>query len=538
MYLVKNAMRSISRSKGRNILIGIIVFVISFSACISLSIREASDTAAKEAMEGLKVTAQISLDREAMMQKGEDREQKKELLQGTEELSLEELMTYAEADSVDTFYYTVSASVNGDSLEPVDMTGTVQDESGGTENTQEQEETGDQGKQMPGGQMGNQGDFTLTGYSSDEAMTSFLDGSSSITDGSVFTEGTADNTCIINSELASYNDLSVGDEIILSNPNQEEETYTLTICGIYETEDTGDSVSGMMGGFMAGADSSNQIYMSYQTLAEILAESESNEETSTDSTTGMTTTTAISSMLNGTYTFASVEDYEAFTEEVYDMGLSEDYTVSSADLTSYEESLQPLENLSKYAGYFLIIVLIIGAIILIVLHIFSIRERKYEIGVFAAIGMKKWKIAIQFLTESLCVTFAALIIGAAAGAATSVPITNQLLEQQIESSVSAGQESRFGREVGEPGGRMSGEMPDQNSPQNNSGEEIENAEGSQVEKAGFSPTTYIDSISSATNFQVVIQMLGIGLLLTLLSGCTALIFIMRYDPLRILSNRD
>lgn len=538
MYLVKNAMRSISRSKGRNILIGIIVFVISFSACISLSIREASDTAAKEAMEGLKVTAQISLDREAMMQKGEDREEKKELLQGTEELSLEELMTYAKADSVDTFYYTVSASVNGESLEPVDMTGTVQDESGGTENTQEQEETGDQGKQMPGGQMGNQGDFTLTGYSSDEAMTSFLDGSSSITDGSVFTEGTADDTCIINSELASYNDLSVGDEIILSNPSQEEETYTLTICGIYETEDTGDSVSGMMGGFMAGADSSNQIYMSYQTLAEILAESESNEETSTDSTTGMTTTTAISSMLNGTYTFASVEDYEAFTEEVRDMGLSEDYTVSSADLTSYEESLQPLENLSKYAGYFLIIVLIIGAIILIVLHIFSIRERKYEIGVFAAIGMKKWKIAIQFLTESLCVTFAALIIGAAAGAATSVPITNQLLEQQIESSVSAGQESRFGREVGEPGGRMSGEMPDQNSPQNNSGEEIENAEGSQVEKAGFSPTTYIDSISSATNFQVVIQMLGIGLLLTLLSGCTALIFIMRYDPLRILSNRD
>ena len=54
----------------------------------------------------------------------------------------------------------------------------------------------------------------------------------------------------------------------------------------------------------------------------------------------------------------------------------------------------------------------------------------------------------------------------------------------------------------------------------------------------MSPASYIDSISSATNLQVVVEMVGIGLILTVLSGCTALIFIMRYDPLRILSSRD
>ena len=113
MYIVKNALRSISRSKGRNILIGIIVFVISFSACVSLSIREASDTAAEEAMDGLKVTAQITMDREGMMQRGDSQEDRKELLQGTDALSLEELQQYAEAESVDSFYYTLSASLNG-----------------------------------------------------------------------------------------------------------------------------------------------------------------------------------------------------------------------------------------------------------------------------------------------------------------------------------------------------------------------------------------------------------------------------------------
>lgn len=153
-------------------------------------------------------------------------------------------------------------------------------------------------------------------------------------------------------------------------------------------------------------------------------------------------------MLNGTYAFDSVSDYEKFQDEVKEMGLSDDYTVSSSDLTSYEESLEPLQHLSEYAGYFLMVILAIGAVILIVLHIFAIRERKYEIGVLAAIGMKKWKIAVQFLTESLCITFCALIIGAGIGAVSSVPVTNHLLAQQIESSSSFGQEQWFGRETG------------------------------------------------------------------------------------------
>ena len=49
---------------------------------------------------------------------------------------------------------------------------------------------------------------------------------------------------------------------------------------------------------------------------------------------------------------------------------------------------------------------------------------------------------------------------------------------------------------------------------------------------------YVSTISSGVNLVVMLEMIGIGLLLTILSGCTALIFILRYDPLWILSNRD
>ena len=44
MYVIKNALRCITRAKGRNILIGIIALVIAVSACIGLSIRQAAET--------------------------------------------------------------------------------------------------------------------------------------------------------------------------------------------------------------------------------------------------------------------------------------------------------------------------------------------------------------------------------------------------------------------------------------------------------------------------------------------------------------
>ena len=62
MFILKNAIRSIGRTKGRNILIGIIVLIISLSACIGLSIRQAAESAKKETLESLNVTATISFD--------------------------------------------------------------------------------------------------------------------------------------------------------------------------------------------------------------------------------------------------------------------------------------------------------------------------------------------------------------------------------------------------------------------------------------------------------------------------------------------
>lgn len=540
MYIIKNAFRCISRAKGRNILIGIIALVIAVSACIGLSIRQAAQNAKANALDGLSVTASISYDRGSMMGQmgggpgGFDPNQFADMMGGASELSLEEYLTYAEADTVEDFYYTLSAYLNGsDSLSPV--TDEVEEE---TENFNNPGFPGMGDFGGKGGGRFNSGDFTIMGYSSDTAMTEFVSGTATILEGgTMFEEGTEELACVISQELAIYNNLEVGSTITLTNPSAETETYTLTVCGIYTSSETNDLSISMFG---VGQDPANRIYMSANALQVILDSSEENSTTTTDSY-GREETTAMRGTLSATYVFADPDGYYAFEEDVRTMGLDEAYSVSSADISAFENSIVPLESLSSIAGVFLLVILGIGGVILVVLNIFNVRERKYEVGVLTAMGMKKWKVATQFICEILVVTMLAVFVGAGIGAVSSVPVTNSLLasqiasqnDQQMQIDNSFGRPGNMGGMMGGPmGGNMGGNRP------SNVPEDIPKEFDNAFESFFGSTKDYISQVDSAMDLTVVVQMLGIGLLLTLIASAASVLFIMRYDPLKILANRD
>ena len=556
MYIIKNAFRCIGRSKGRNILIGIIALVIAISACIGLSIRQASENAKTTALEGLSITATISYDRaNAMGQMGGgrpggfgggggfDRDQFANMMGSASSLTLEEYQKYAEASTVQDFYYTLTAYFNGsENFSPVSDE-TEDSESDGKLNGSLEEGNSGRPSGFPGGMGGgmmggmfSSGDFSIIGYSSDSAMTAFINGNASIVDGSMFEQGTSELICVISEELAMYNELAVGDTVIITNPSLETESYTLTISGIYTSSENNDFSMSMFG---ASQDPANRIYMSAAALQTVLDASEENSTTITNDY-GRESESKITGTLSATYSFADTESYYAFETEVRTLGLSEDYTVSSSDVSAYENSLAPLDTLSTMAGWFLIVILIIGGVILVVLNIFNVRERKYEVGVLTAMGMKKWKVAVQFMCEILVITMIAVIFGAGIGAVSSVPVTNALLEGQVESQNSQQSqiEQNFGRPGdfggGFPGGNMGGmpggmpsDIPDDIGGGKNPFDDM--FEGA---------ANYITEVDSAMNLTVVFQMIGVGLLLTLFASAASVLFIMRYDPLKILANRD
>ena len=568
MYIFKNAFKNISRSMGRNILIGIIVTVIAASSCVALSIRKSSENARETNMKNLNITAHINVDRayvmEAIQNSGvdmTDRASMQEVLKEASGLSLDEMNEYAESQYVDSFYYTNMLVLNGDeNIQPIDPNAEISSET----DAEDSEETGDaaedseegtdsqqlqpgqdqmmpgqdqmqpgmdqmqmqpgmdqqSGMQGPGMQqqdpetmMASMGDFKLTGFSSDDAMEDFKTGVSTITEGSMFDENTTDMVCVVSSELATYNSLEVGDKITLSNLQDEEETYELEVVGIYKNSNSSNSMS-----TGNANDPANEILTStnvVDSIAESSADAQEDENKQ------------LKASVTGSYVFADMDGYDGFEAYLTEKEGGK-YVLTSSDVASYEASLVPLENLKSFATAFLWVILAIGAIILVVLNMFNIRERKYEVGVLTAIGMHKGKVALQFMLEIFIVTIFAILIGTGIGAATSVPLTNKLLESQVQQQESSesSQQSNFGR----PDSQQQG--PGQQGP-------------GQMSQGKFSkggdivgPVNYVDSVSYAVDTVVVLQMIGIGILLSIISSLIAIVFIMRYQPLKILTERD
>ena len=494
MYIIKNAYKSIVRAKGRNILIFILVFLIAVSACVALSVRNSAEAAKETAYNALSITAQISTNRQSIMGGGRfDRDSMMNML--SQSLTLDEMNYYAKSEFVDSFYYSMSAGLNAPEDFSVYETSSFGGFGGGF-----------------GGMMGgrNRAALTVIGYSSHDAMTSFINGENVIYEGTVFDQESTDGSCVISYELAVLNDLVVGDTITVLNPSKEDQTYTLTVCGIFQNETT-DSYS-------------NTIFTTYASLDAIVEDTERNAE-EVVSDRGTTTSTALRASTSGTYVFYDVGSYEGFCADVESMGLdTEIYTVSSAVLNQYEKSVVPLESLSKFTMIFFIVVLLIGGCILVIFNMFTVRERKYEIGVLAAIGMKKGKVALQFLTEAFLVTLIAILVGTGVGAAASQPVGDYLLQEQVASVETTTQNTNQNF-----GGGFQGMG-------NNRFQSMGNM-GSMDRPGTAEDVEYLDSLNATTDLTVLLSLMGISILLTLIASSVGMISVLRYEPLKILSER-
>ncbi|WP_300765728.1 ABC transporter permease [uncultured Bifidobacterium sp.] len=555
MFIVKNALRSVSRSKGRNILIVIIVAIIAAAATIGLSIRQAAQTARETGLSDTTITAQIDLNRSKLISQQRSsasasssssssstpdfKSLRKSL--SNKQLSLATYKKYAKASSaVANTYYTLTASVSKTtSFQPVETTSSSSSSSSNLQSNQ----------QAPGGQSGGQGmmeeqtesgDFELVGFSSDTAVANASNGSFTMSSGKVFGyDSDSDGDVIVSKSLAEFNDIRVGDTIKVTDSSDSSTTHKLTVVGIYKNSSDSSSTSGPNSS--TSSDPANAIYTSVSTLKKL----------GLDTTSGDDAT----AQLSFTYVFSSKDDYETFVKDVKKAGLSSSYTVSSTDVDEYESSLVPLNNLSSFALTLLLVVLAVGAVVLVALNLFTVRERKYEVGVLTAIGVKKAKVAIQFVLELLIVTMIGLAIGAVAGAVTSVPVSNKLLASQVSSQQSeqTSQTQQFGREMqGGAGGQQNGSSNSsstQSSSSSSSSSSTTTSGGSTSQPQSSnsnSPggafktntTKYLSSINASVNLTVVGQLMLIGLGLTIVSSLVAVVFVMRYEPLQILAERS
>lgn len=489
MYIFKNAWISIVRNKGRNILIAIIILVIAAASSITLAIRNSATKIVTAYENKYNIEASISMDRRALMQnfRGEEGEEKKsqqemiETFNNIESLTVEDIKKYGESEYVSKYYYVYNTGVNAKDIE--EATDSLVKETTTDKKTTTRTEKIFNDKASDGA-------FKLLGYSSYDSMTDFVNGKFKIADGEVSNDFTSNN-CVISEELATLNDIKVGDTITITSPNDEKITYDLVVSGIYkEDSDVSEDMTSMFSG------SVNSIITNDKVVSEFMAKDEKSNVTITP-----------------TFIIKDKESVEKFTVELTEKGLSEYFTVTN-NLDTVEGATKSITNVKSFATMFLIITLIIGAIVLLVLNMINIRERKYEIGVLRTIGMKKSLVISQFMVELLVVAIFGLLIGTGVGSFTSVNVANHLLETEISNAAS--ETKNIDKNFGGKGNLMVG------TPQS----------------IGITHIEQVDNIDAIVDFKVLGQLLGIGIILTMISSLSACVSISRFSPLNILKERS
>ena len=483
MFIFKNAFISITRNKGRNVLIGVIILVIACACTITLAINNTANDLIGSYESAYDKELTITFNRDNMMKdvdfsNRDNMSKARDKFDNISSYTIDDVLNFASSDHIESYYYTYNISLNGNNIEKAES------------------ETKDKGMpNMPGNFGGSSYDFTLNGYSSLDSMSEFIEGKYEmveITD-NAWDVAFSGNYVFINEELASYNSLSLNDKIKLEDSDGN--VYKFEIIGIYKEN---ESSSGPMNFF---SNSANTLITNADSLVSITSSNEN-----------------VKGSVNPTFIIDDYKNADEVQTEFYEKGLNENYVVSTNEETA-TAGLSSIKNVKSFATSFLVITLLIGGIVLFVINMINIRERKYEIGVLRTIGISKVKLTIQFVSELLIVGVVALLLGAGIGATMSKGVSNSLLSSEIESSQTKNEKvkNNFG-----PGGFN----PGQGGPSMDFGRK-----GTPVVEA-------YDKVDAVVNISVLLELLGIGIALIFVSSLSAMVSIQRFSPLTILKERS
>ncbi len=342
----------------------ILIFVLA-----GLTIKNAADSAVTSAKKQAGATVTLSVNRETMMKAFKpDSENSSDSSNDTTTTTSVELSTaksIAEKSDVSSYLFTTTTTASaGDGISAISTSSSSENSSDDTSSANNQPEN-------HGGMMAS-GDFTITGVNTTENVSDFTSGTSTISRGDGITSETADNSALISSDLASENNLSVGDTFTVTTTVDSTETnYTLTVICIYDNSSTVTTAQMMSN----DSNPQNNIYTTLTTANTMKGETDKLD--------------------SAVYTLSNPEKMNSFVKEVKSEIDSDTYSVTSSD-EIYEQMLSPLNNISSIAQNIVILVAIAGAVILTLIVILSIRERRYEIGV-----LMSWvKIALKSSVNS------------------------------------------------------------------------------------------------------------------------------------------
>ncbi|HAM1274814.1 TPA: ABC transporter permease [Listeria monocytogenes] len=500
MNFFKRAWLSMKARKGRSVLQLIIFTVVCVLILSGFTIQSAADKASELAREQLGGTVTLTVDREKQMQAMRDEAASSDS-SSTESkpqfesspIDVSDANELAKLNHVASYNYYSSTQALASGFDPIESSGDTSSSNDESSTTAETQGPG-------GGQGGPQmvdADLSISGLLDSATSTDFEAGTSELTSGVAITSADKDkNVAMVEENLAEENDWKVGDSFTVTSSDGNTKV-TLKIVGIYKTTDSGSD----MAQNFSFLNPYNKVYVPY-TVANTIKGSD--YKNTVDS---------------AVYTMDDAANISAFEKEAKKVdSIDWDTFKLDANDTLYQQMIGPINSVASFSKNVVYIVSIAGALILGLLVMMQVRDRKYEMGVLLAIGEKRGKLIAQFFVEILIVALVSFGLAVASSHYVAQLAGNQLLAQQNSST----NETTTSTENRGPGGGGQGGP-------GGFGESVSNLTKN---------TEQIKELDIQVTLEDMLKMGGIGIGIAFISVLLPAALVLRMNPKTILTKQE
>lgn len=190
------------------------------------------------------------------------------------------------------------------------------------------------------------------------------------------------DTALISREMAKENDLAIGDFLTLTSSVEVSgaQAVALQIAGIYESDTDMEF-------------DADTIFTGHDVYWELTGRK-------ADTYTGRTD-----------FFVTDPAGLDAIIEEVrQDTSIQWEHYFLQADADEYEAIAHQLSSMGHLMGILIALTVTVSAIVLFLLLVIRIRDRKHEAGIFLAVGISKGKIILQFMAEAAGILIPAIFV--------------------------------------------------------------------------------------------------------------------------------
>lgn len=419
MNFIRRALLSVTRKKGKSIILFAVIFVLGNLIAGAISIQQATRSVENTIKTKLGSIATIEFDYASVSQSSEM----------IEFLSEDTIKEIGEQPAVKYYDYSDSTYSPSKTIKRYEL-----DEN----------------------QVGGMAEFQVKGIHY-APIVDFQEGKGKIVDGRIFNQEEIDkdaNVAIISDKLAEKNNLHVGDtmvfqtEVFGGEPKEDglpeitaSKDYVLEIVGIFEQTEAkkADNKEKNMEKdhqkMFMDTEYLNTIYTSSGVVTaenNFMSEeySKGNPEVAEDGLQN-------DPMYTPVYVLKSPEDIESFKEAIKDL-LPENYIVkTTAD--EYDSIAAPIKSMSKLSGYVLLVSVIAAVLIIGLVVLLFLRDRKHELGIYLSLGERKGKVLGQVMLEVLIVSIVGITLSVFSGNYLARGVSDTLIQSQTDTDSMEGQ---------------------------------------------------------------------------------------------------